>query len=141
MYSGSASGLVSQSVEVISYHDIFHCFLHALVLSKVLWLPYDGVAYGMGPVQTVHSTRTSTMEIASEAWCGIHEAAGCCCSIGNEPRPGPTSPPGTCWRSSSRILSRSPARISTGSSCWLAEHQEVSWLNALKQSESMIYLK
>ena len=117
-------------------------------------------AYGMGsrPVPPLHSTRTSVNRTSN---IGLHRRPGC---IGGwllllqwtRPSPGPTSPPGPCWSSSSRIQSRSPARISSGSgdtrgswltrtsSCWLAEHQEPSgiknWSNALKHSD-MIFSK
>ena len=160
VYSGSASGLVSQSVYRISYWDLSLPFSCIGIVQNVAPGCLMMAAYGMGPrpVPPLHSTRTSVNRTSN---IGLHRRPGC---IGGwllllqwtRPSPGPTSPPGPCWSSSSRIQSGSPARISSGSgdtrgswltrtsSCWLAEHQEPSgiknWSNALKHSD-MIFSK
>ena len=139
VYSGSASGLVSQMSKMWPLAVLWWQHMGWVHVQCHLYTP-------PGPVSIVPVTWTPW--IASEAGC-----------IGGwllllqwtRPSPGPTSPPGP-----SRIQSRSPARISSGSgdtrgswltrtsSCWLAEHQEPSgiknWSNALKHSD-MIFSK
>ena len=90
VYSGSASGLVSQSVYRISYWDLSLPFSCIGIVQNVAPGCLMMAAYGMGPrpVPPLHSTRTSvnrTSNMDSMDCIGglVASEAGCCCS--NEP--------------------------------------------------------